>query len=242
MENKMERELLIPLSHCDNTSRLSVPFMFNMFMDIATDHAVQLKLSSKDLGEDMFWLATRTKIVVNRRPQMSEKVTLATWPQKAVRVRANRHYTVCDDKGVAVAGKTEWAVINTATGKLQRLNDLYGEDFEFCEDVSCEGSYARISDNFDDARVLAEYKIRCTDIDVGQHMNNAAYVRALFSLFSCDELEKSGVKEIDITYKNQSFEGEILTVKERVAEDGAYEYGMIKPDSTVAAVVRIVRE
>ncbi|MBQ7965067.1 MAG: hypothetical protein IJ331_03180 [Ruminococcus sp.] len=242
MKNKMERELFVPLSHCDNTSRLSVPFMFNLFMDIATDHANELHLSSKDLGENMFWLATRTKVIVNRRPEMSEKVTLATWPEKAVRVRANRHYTISDEQGVAIAGKTEWAVINTQSGKLQRLNDIYGEDFDFCEDVSCEESYARVKDNFDDAEIFAEYTIRSTDIDVGQHMNNAAYVRALFSLFSCKELEKSSVREIDITYKNQSFEGETLTIKVREAEDGAFEYGMIKPDSTVAAVVRIVRE
>lgn len=241
MDNKMQRELLIPLSHCDNTSKLSVPFMFNMFMDIATDHAEHLHLSAKDLGENMFWLATRTKVVINRRPLMCERVTLSTWPEKAVRVRANRQYAVNDDNGVAIAGKTEWAVINTESGKLQRLNDIYGEDFEYCEDVACEGSYARISDNFDSAKVFSQYTIRSTDIDVGQHMNNAAYVRALFSLFSCKELESSEVKEIDITYKNQSFEGETLTIKERVAEDGAFEYGMIKPDSTVAAVVRIVR-
>ena len=242
MKNKMQRDIFVPLSHCDNTSRLSVPFMFNMFMDIATDHANELHLSSKDLGEDMFWLATRTKIIVNRRPQMSEKVTLATWPQKAVRVRANRHYTITDGLGVAIMGKTEWAVINTSSGKLQRLNDIYGEDFEFCEDVSCEDPYARISDNFDDAEILAQYTICSNDIDIGQHMNNAAYVRALFSLFSCKELNDSNVKEIDITYKNQSYEGETLTVKVRKADDGAFEYGMIKPDNTVAAVVRIVRE
>ena len=242
MKNKMRRDIFVPLSHCDNESKLSVPFMFNLFMDIATDHANELHLSSKDLGEDMFWLATRTKIIVNRRPQMSEKVTLATWPQKAVRVRANRHYTISDSDGVAVLGKTEWAVINTATGKLQRLNDIYGEDFEFCEDVSCEESYARISDNFDEAEVFAQYKICSNDIDIGQHMNNAAYIRALFSLLSTKELNDSNVKEIDITYKNQSYEGEILTIKVRKTDDGAFEYGMIKPDNTVAAVVRIVRE
>lgn len=242
MKNKMQRDIFVPLSHCDNESKLSVPFMFNLFMDIATDHANELHLSSKDLGEDMFWLATRTKIIVNRRPQMSEKVTLATWPQKAVRVRANRHYTISDSEGVAVLGKTEWAVINTASGKLQRLNDIYGEDFEFCEDISCEESYARISDNFDDAEVFAQYKICSNDIDIGQHMNNAAYIRALFSLFSTKELNDSNVKEIDITYKNQSYEGEILTIKVRKTDDGAFEYGMIKPDNTVAAVVRIVRE
>ncbi len=242
MKNKMQRDLFVPLSHCDNTSRLSVPFVFNLFMDIATDHANELSLSSKDIGDDMFWLATRTKIVIERRPQMSEKVTLATWPEKAVRVRANRHYSISDSQGVAICGKTEWAVINTVTGKLQRLNDIYGEEFEFCEDVLCEGSYARVNDKFDDADILGEYKIRSTDIDVGQHMNNAAYVRALFSLFSCEELSESEIKEIDIAYKNQSFEGETLTVKVRKADDGAFEYAMIKPDNTISAVVRIVNQ
>ncbi|MBQ8860319.1 MAG: hypothetical protein IJ015_03155 [Ruminococcus sp.] len=241
MANKLEREILVPLSHCDNMSKLSVPSMFSLFMDIATDHAEQLHLSAKDLGENLFWLAVKTKIKINKRPCMTEKVTLATWPEKAVRVRANRHYTISDENEVLVAGKTEWAVINTETGRLQRLNDIYGEDFSFCEDVSTDEVYARVSDDFSDASVLGEYTIRSTDIDVGQHMNNAFYIRALFSLFSTKELREREITEIDISYKAQSFEGETLTVKVREIGN-AFEYGMIKPDNTIAATVRIVKE
>lgn len=242
MKNRYERELLVPLSHCDNNSRLSVPFMFNLFMDIATDHAEQLHLSSKDIGENMFWLAVRTKIEIHRYPEMCEKVRVSTWPEKAVRVRANRYYAINDSEGVAVAGKTEWAVIDTSSGKLQRLGDLYGADFDFCDEVSCDKNYSRISADFDEAKTVGEYAIKSTDIDVGQHMNNASYVRALFSLFTCKELAEHPIKEIDISYKAQSFEGETLTVKLREAEDGAFEYGMIKEDGTVSALVRIVRE
>lgn len=241
MANKLEREILVPLSHCDNMSKLSVPSMFSLFMDIATDHAEQLHLSAKDLGENLFWLAVKTKIKINKRPCMTEKVTLATWPEKAVRVRANRHYTISDENEVLVAGKTEWAVISTETGRLQRLNDIYGEDFSFCEDVSTDEVYARVSDDFSDASVLGEYTIRSTDIDVGQHMNNAFYIRALFSLFSTKELREREITEIDISYKAQSFEGETLTVKVREIGN-AFEYGMIKPDNTVATTVRIVKE
>lgn len=241
MENKMQRQMRVQLSHCDNLGKLSVPSMFSLFMDIATDHAEELHLSAKDLGEDLFWLAVKTKIKINKRPEMCEKVTLSTWPQKAVRVRANRNYTISDEDGVLIAGKTEWAVINTTTGKLQRLGEIYGEDFEYCDDVAIENNYARISDDFSDAPVLGEYLIRSTDIDVGQHMNNAFYVRALFSLFSSKELEELNVSEIDIAYKAQSFEGETLTVKYREIEN-TIEFGMIKPDTTVAATVKIVKE
>lgn len=240
MENIMKRELLVPLSHCDNTSRLSVPSMFNLFMDIATDHANALKLSAKDLGEDLFWLAIRTKVKISNRPLMSEKVTLSTWPQKPVRVRANRHYVISDENGVAIEGKTEWAVINTKTGKLQRLSEIYGEAFEYYESTSCEEAYSRISDDFSDAQLLGEYTINSNDIDVGQHMNNSAYIRVLFSFFSCEELNSREIAEIDIAYKNQSFEGETLKVMVR-EYDNVFEYGMIKPDSTVAATVRIVK-
>ena len=73
-------------------------------------------------------------------------------------------------------------------------------------------------------------------------MNNAFYIRALFSLFSTKELNESEVTEIDIAYKAQSFEGETLIIKVREVESNIYEYGMIKPDNTVAATVRIVKE
>ncbi len=240
MVNKLQREILVPLSHCDNMSKLSVPSMFSLFMDIATDHAQELHVSAKDLGENLFWLAVRTKIKISKRPCMTEKVTLSTWPQKAVRVRANRHYAISDENEILIAGKTEWAVINTETGKLQRLNDIYGDDFSYCEDVSFDENYARVSDDFSDASFLGEYTIRSTDIDIGQHMNNAFYVRALFSLFTTKELNESEITEIDVAYKAQSFEGETLKVRVREAEN-ALEYGMIKPDNTVAATVRIVK-
>lgn len=240
MKNRMQKQITVALSHCDNLGKLSVPSMFSLFMDIATDHANELHLSAKELGENLFWLAVRTKIKINKRPDMSDEVYICTWPQKAVRVRANRSYTISDEGGVLIAGKTEWAVINTSLGKLQRLDMIYGEDFEFCDDVALEDNYARVSDDFSDDKVLGEYLIRSTDIDVGQHMNNAFYVRALFSLFSTKELEKMNISEIDIAYKAQSYENETLTVKYREIEN-TVEFGMIKPDNTVAATVKIVK-
>lgn len=240
METKICNKMLIPLSDCDNNGKLSVPRMFEIFMDVATEHAVKLSISAKDLGNDLFWLAVRTKVRVSRRPEMSQEVTVTTWPQMPVRVRTNRHYTISDADGVMISGKTEWAVINTQTGRLQRLTDIFPSGFEFGDEVAIEEPYARVSDDFTDAEIVGEYTVKSTDIDVGQHMNNSAYVRAFFSLFSCKELEENEFTEFDIAYKAQSYEGETLTVKCREV-DGAYEYAMIKPDSTVATTIRAVR-
>ena len=239
MISKMEKSFSVPLSLCDNEAKLSIPSMFTLFMDIATQHANELKLSSKDIGENMFWLAVKTKLRIFARPEMSSMVTLSTWPEKPARIRANRNYTISDESGLLVCGKTEWAVIDTSCGKLQRRSDIYGEDFEYCEEQSVEEPYARVSDNFDDAEILGEYTVKSTDIDLGQHMNNSAYIRAFVSMFSCDELKAMDIKEIDIAYKAQSFEGETLTLKKR-EDDGFIDYAMLKSDNTVCATLRVV--
>ncbi len=240
MNSKMEGEFLVPLSLCDNTSHLSVNSMFTLFMDIATQHADTLKLGADDLGENLFWIATRTKVIIDSRPRMSQKVKLATWPQKAVRVRANRDYTISDENGTMIRAKSEWAVVDISTGKLQRLDDVYPADFVFCSDTAVEEPFSRVNADFSDAEEIAQYTIKSTDIDMVGHMNNSAYIRAFMGIFSCESLADSPIKEIEIAYKAQSYEGETLTIRKREAED-AYEYAMIKPDSTVATILRVVR-
>lgn len=240
MNSVLKQERIIPLSLCDNTSRLSVSSMFTLFMDIATEHADELKLSSENLGENKFWIAVRTKVSINERPKLSDKVTFSTWPQAPVRVRANRHYEISNENGTMISAKTEWTIVDVSTNKLERINDVYPENFEFCDRLAVEDAFARMGNDFSQAETVAQYTVRSTDIDLVQHMNNAAYIKALLGIFSCEELENSPIRDIEIVYKSQSYEGETLTIKKREA-DGANEYGMIKPDDTVAAIVRVVR-
>jgi hypothetical protein len=47
------------------------------------------------------------------------------------------------------------------------------------------------------------------------------------------------VTEVDITYKNQCYEGEELILKRKITEYGC-EIGIIKADGTAGAIARIV--
>ena len=240
MANKFVKDSHIALSQCDNTGKLSIYHIFTVFMDMATEHAEQLKLSSSDLGENLFWITVRTKAQIIERPSMSQKVTLSTWPEKPSRVRANRHYLISDENGALIKGKSEWTVVDTSSGKLQRVGEVYPEGFDFCEELAIEENFSRVSDDFSEAETLSTYTIRSTDIDLVQHMNNAQYIRVLMGVFTKEELEEKPVKEIEIAYKAQSYEGETLTIKCR--KDETYvDYGMVKSDGTVAATIRLVR-
>lgn len=224
---------------CDNLSKLSIPSLFTIFMDLACEHAPMLNLGSDKLAsKGLFWVAARTKVKIHRLPEMLSEVSANTWPEAPGRIRCNRYYTISDNTEMLAEGKTEWAIINLTTGRPVKLSEVYPEDMEHCEEKACDIPFARINEDFTDCENIGSYTVRSTDIDIGQHMNNVAYIRALFGAFTCKELEKLNITDVDIAFRQQCYEGETLNLYKRLAENGL-EIGFIKQDGTAAATVKL---
>ena len=195
----------VPLSLCDHTARLSFYGAAAQCMDIAAEHADQLDMGSHALRmKNKFWLAVRTKIRFTRRPELTERVTLSTWPQVPGRARCVRQYAVEADGERIMCGKTEWAMLDLVSGKLCDVSAVYGEGAEFCDDEGCTEAFCRIAEDFSGDECIGRYTVSSGDIDLGHHMNNAAYVRALFGAFSCEQLDAMAVKEAEFIYRAPS--------------------------------------
>ena len=240
MITKMEKPISILTSMCDNTSKMSIPSIFSLFMDIATEHAPQMGVGFYDLSKrGLFWITVKTKIKIFNLPKIIDEVTAATWPETPGRVRCNRYYTISKDGEILVTGKSEWAVISLNDGRLHKLSEINPEGLEYSKDIVCDEPYAHISEDFSDCEILGRYKVCSTDIDLGQHMNNAAYIKALFGMFSCKELEDMNICEADIAFRTPCYEGDELTVRCR-KDDNALEIGILKSDGKTAATARLV--
>ena len=216
----LTRQLAIAPSMADSTGHLSLQAAFSLFSDSANAHADLLGVGYFDLiQQDLFWLAVKAKVHFQERPQLGETVTLATWPETPGRIRSIRHYQMCRGDQVLVCGKTEWAIINWETQDLVPPRDLFPEGFAFPEETALDQPFARVPDKFQGIEAFAEYRVRSTDIDVGKHMNNAAYARALVGTFSNEELAALEVRDMDISYRTSCFEGDLLTFQRRDAGD-----------------------
>jgi len=62
--------------------------------------------------------------------------------------------------------------------------------------------------------------VRASDIDLGGHMNNAAYPRALFGAFSIAELEAMQFRSIDLIFRAPCYEGDRLTFYKKEGNGG----------------------
>ena len=137
-----------------------------------------------------------------------------------------------------IEATSEWVILDRNTGRLYLLDKLYAPDFEFYSKKILPEPFYRFTSKFE-GEPFAEYTVRSIDIDFEGHMNNVAYVRALFGLFSRAELEKLDPHEIEFNYKAPCFEGDRLLWYKLEKEDGL-ELCAKKDDGTDIFFARLI--
>ena len=228
-----EKQVTILPSIADAEGRLSVPGCFGLFMDLAAEHAEKLGCGFEAMREKgLFWLTVRTRLCFHERPRLSENVTLRTWPEAPGRLRCLRSYQLLRGDEVLISGKTEWAVLNIQDNSLAPAAGVYPEGLAYPAESACPGVFAHIPDNFGDLAPFAAYTVRSTDIDVGGHMNNVAYIHALAGSFSGAEWRALPLACVDVSFRAPCFEGDALAFRRREGKEGL-EVRLSRGDSPV---------
>jgi acyl-ACP thioesterase len=108
------------------------------------------------------------------------------------------------------------------------MRGLYPE-IEFTEAPPDDRPFARTGKKFEDADIIGSYTIRSVDIDLGGHMNNVNYIRAMLGCFSTEELVQMDIHEIEMNYISQSYEGDNLQFRMQRTDSGTV-IGAIGPE------------
>ena len=210
MDLVYEQSRFLGPSVCDASGHLSYPGAFGLFQDMAAAHGELLGVGFEAMAaRRMFWLTVKTKIVFLKRPKIDETVLLRTWPEKPGAIRCHRSYELLCGGERCLLGKTEWAVVNTETRALVPPGTLFPADMD-CPPAACTEAFARIPPRTEDFTPCGEVRVRSTDIDVGGHMNNAAYLQAVFGALSSGETAARRIRTVDAIFRASCFEGEKL--------------------------------
>ena len=238
MENRYTQEYVVLPSVCDSSARLSIPDTFALFMDLAAIHAEILRFDTPTLMKrGLFWLTVRTRLRFHRRPEMAERVMLATWPEQPGKLRTDRDYVVEQNGERLIEGKTEWTILEMESDRLHPMEGIFPPDFTFYPDAVWPEPFTRMKD--EPMEEFARYTVRSTDIDLGGHMNNAAYVRALAGAFSCDEWQKLNIRELEIAFRAPCYEHNTLVWQKR-ADGDTLSLRAALPDGKTIVLARVV--
>ncbi|MBR3391629.1 MAG: hypothetical protein IKG74_03085 [Firmicutes bacterium] len=221
MEQLYRQDIVIAPSLGDAEGLLAYDRAFALFMDAAAAHSELLGAGIQSMLErGLFWLAVRSRARFLRRPRIGERATLHTWPEQPGKVRVNRSYEIVQQGEVLVAAKTEWTVLDLRTQRVSLVGSLFPPQLTYDLPSACPERFADVSRDYSDAESRGGYRVRSTDIDLGGHMNNAAYLRALLGCFSAAEVKELDIRQIDMVFRAPCYEGDELELRRRPTEAG----------------------
>ncbi len=224
---------------CDEKSRMSIPAMLEMFQDVAGIHADSVGIGALTLEEKgLFWIVARIRLRINSRPMVQEMIQTSTWIQPAERVTCERDWDISKDGEQLAYVRSSWATLRRKDFKPGFMSEFY-PDADFTMAPPDDIPFTRMSKKFENAEPLGEYKIRSVDIDRGGHMNNVNYVRAMLGCFTCAQIEEMDIKELNLQYIQQCYEGETIKFVRRPSEDGIMEVAALTEEGKVCYMAEI---
>lgn len=231
------RPLQIDTSMCDASGKLSLSGAFALFQDVASEHAEALGIGFAAMAaRNSFWLTVRTRVRFYERPAIMSNVQLATWPAAPDKTRCERSYRLSQEDKILLEGRTQWCIYDTEKRAVRPTAEAgFPDDICYMDELTLNTPYARFHHDFSEEECALIYTVPSGDIDVGRHMNNVAYLRALTNSFSVAELEALNVSEMEIMFCLPCFEGDRLQIMRRKTQFG-YEFGVLRPDGRYAAL------
>ena len=220
-------------SMSDDNTLMSIPALLDAFQDISGIHAYNTGISGPDLEEKgIFWIVSKLKVRISRRPAENEQLTLTTWIQRPDRASTERDCSLTKGDEVLAYSRCIWAALRRDNGRIEQMSSFY-PDSTFDIPRPDEEPFSKIAKDFSGAEEIGRYTIRSVDIDRGGHMNNVNYVRTMLGCFSCRELTEMDIKGLDMQFLHQCYEGETISIRRRV-RDGRTEIGILNSEGVTA--------
>lgn len=210
IDNLYSETFKIRASEIDLNGKLNLPSLCMLLQEVAGNHALTMQFDITDLQEDnLTWVLHRLDIQIDHYPRWRDTITIKTWPAAGDALRAYRNYLMYDEEGTEFGRcLSYWMIINLDSRRPvripQRILDLRLADMDHVKDIN--NSRLPVP-NFDKRSQVI--KVRKTDLDMNNHVNNAKYVTWMLEDLSDEKM--SSISNIDIMFLQEALVGEKLS-------------------------------
>ena len=162
----------------DQQSRLSFVSAINYFQESAWRNAESLGVGFRHLALiDRFWVLSRLYVEMYRYPLWGDEIRIETWPKGMESLFALRDFRIksADGNELLGAGATAWLIIDGATHRLQRVENVLSGEMPCYPHNAVDRKLEKIplsATMTPQTRITAGY----SDIDVNAHVNNVSYL------------------------------------------------------------------
>ncbi len=241
MKNYHTEKFVVNDTDVDFNQIVPVSELFRM-IEIATfNHSNLIGLDHKTMQEknNAFWVVTKMKLILKHGIKTGEKVKVTTWTRELGKVRALRDCVIKTSNTIKAKATAEWCCLDFETRKLRKLDSICYPNLVMEKNDNLNMLFTNMRENVDNKNFVYTKKVRSTDIDVNKHTNNLKYIYMAMDAFSVEELLNYNIKEFEIYFVNESYEGESIDILKKKNRNYFYIEGRICDKTIFRSVVKI---
>ena len=213
MNLKWTEYFKIRIYDVDFNNKVKLSSIFNFMQEVATSHAANLNVGLDDLLENgLFWVLSRVKLEILQYPTLGEEIKVETWPKGIDKLFALRDFNIYNsDNKVIAKATTAWLIIDSKRLRPKRPKIFSERIPSFPTEHAIIEIPEKIIESPKKESVLHK-KIRYTDIDVNNHMNNVKYVEMILDAFSEDVFKTKKIKAMQVNFLSECKFGDEVQV------------------------------
>jgi len=212
--NVWQESVPVRFGSIDTSDKLTLDAIFQFFQEAAICHAENLGVGREAMAQTgQAWILSRMTVLVDRRPEYFETVSVRSWPRGFEKLFAIRDYCIKDkDDRAAVSARSAWLIVDMEKRRPLRPQAVM-EKLPLNEELNAvTPEIAAITGlaERDNLQKVSERKALYTDLDYNGHVNNARYINWIEDALDPQILTKAEKMRIDINYLNEVRPGETV--------------------------------
>ena len=206
-KGRYEFEGRVRYSEIDHRGTMTLPALINYFQDASTFQSEAIGLGMDRLKHDRkAWVLSYWQVIVERYPQMCEKITTGTFATEFKGLYGNRNFYMKDGSGELIArANSIWAFMDLEKGRPVRPTAEHIDPYGTCEPLDMPYEERKIALP-EQSEAGEPFPVRKYHIDTNEHVNNCQYVQMALEMVPGD----IQVRQARVDYKKSAVLGDMI--------------------------------
>ena len=202
---------VIRANEIDASGKATLSAICNFFQEVAGNNARDLKFDITDLHRTQStWILYRMDIKIDKYPDWRDQIIVETWPSSGNSFRALRNYRIIDSSGKQIGCcLSYWLMIDLVNRKPMRLPQSV-LDTKFQDRDHTMALKSNRFKSLGKEQSIDEFKVRRSDLDMNNHVNNVNYITWMMECIPENEL--TNIIGVDIIFMNEGVSGDTIQV------------------------------
>ena len=208
------QKFIVTIYDIDICGNLKPSSILNYFQEVATRHAIELKIDYYNLIiHNEYWVLSRICAEIDKYPKLGDEITVVTYPIAPRMIDCDRDYYILDSNGnIIIRGVSKWLILDSQTHKIKRINLQYFNGLKFIDKRAIQDPNWKVEPANNMIEIFKN-RVRLDDIDINRHMNNAKYANVAYNALDPSDILEKNIKSFSVNYLSEMKYNQDYTVK-----------------------------